>query len=44
MRIWDGTQRGVLDALDEPAVVAEGHILVAANRAARELLGSTIEG
>ena len=44
MRIWDRTRRGVLDALDEPAVVVEGRILVAANRAARELLGSTIEG
>jgi len=44
MRIWDGSQRGVLDALDEPAVVVEGRLLVAANSAARQLLGDTIEG
>jgi len=34
----------VLDALDEPALVVEQQFVVAANQAARELLGSSIEG
>ena len=44
MPIWGEIQRGVLDALDEPALVVEGHILVAANGPARDLLGGAIEG
>ena len=44
MPTWGEIQRGMLDALDEPALVVEGHILVAANAPARDLLGGAIEG
>ena len=44
MAVWDTGKRAVLDALDEPALVVEGHVLVAANQAARDLLGTNIEG
>jgi two-component system phosphate regulon sensor histidine kinase PhoR len=34
----------VVDALDEPAMVVDGHLVIVANAAARELLGRGIEG
>ena len=37
-------QRAVLEALDEPALIVDGHAVVAANAAARELFGAGIQG
>jgi two-component system phosphate regulon sensor histidine kinase PhoR len=36
--------RAIVDALDEPALLLEGHVVRVANRAARALLGGGIEG
>ena len=38
------SSKALVDALDEPALVIEGHLVAIANRAARALLGSGIEG
>jgi two-component system phosphate regulon sensor histidine kinase PhoR len=37
-------QRAVLEALDEPALIVDGHAVVAANAAAKELFGAGIQG
>ena len=37
-------QRAVLEALDEPALIVDGHAVVAANAAARGLFGAGIQG
>ena len=39
-----GTERALVDALDEPALVVEGWLVRLANRQARNLLGAGIEG
>jgi two-component system phosphate regulon sensor histidine kinase PhoR len=44
MAIPPGTIRSLIDALDEPALIVEGERTLVANPAARELLGSSIEG
>ena len=44
MADFELTQRGLVDALDEPALVIEGLTISVANAAARELLGNAIEG
>ena len=43
--IWSGpSERALVDALDEPALVVEGTIVSVANAPARALLGERIEG
>jgi two-component system, OmpR family, phosphate regulon sensor histidine kinase PhoR len=44
MASWGSGDRSVVDALDEPALVVDGHAVVIANPAARKLLGGSIEG
>ena len=44
MAEFDLTQRALVDALDEPALVVEGLMVSVANAAARDLLGDGIEG
>jgi len=44
MADFELTQRALVDALDEPALVVEGLTVSVANSAARDLLGNAIEG
>jgi two-component system phosphate regulon sensor histidine kinase PhoR len=44
MARWSPVQRSVVDALDEAALIVDGHIVAVANGPARKLLGSSIEG
>ena len=44
MANWSPLERAAVDALDEPALVVEGHRVRLANAAARGLLGAGIEG
>jgi two-component system phosphate regulon sensor histidine kinase PhoR len=44
MALLGENERSLVDALDEPALVVEGSIVRVANSAARNLLGSSIEG
>jgi len=44
MASWGSGDRSVVDALDEPALIVDGHAVVIANPAARKLLGGSIEG
>ena len=44
MALTPGTNRSIIDALEEPALIVEGTRTIAANEAARQLLGQSIEG
>ena len=44
MATWDPSDRAIVDALDEPALIVEGRIVRIANGAAQNLLGSGIQG
>ena len=44
MPSWPAYERALVNALDEPSLIVEGHIVATANRRARQLLGSAIEG
>jgi two-component system, OmpR family, phosphate regulon sensor histidine kinase PhoR len=44
MSIWGPEERVVLEALDEPALVVKGRVVIAANSAALKLFGTGIEG
>jgi two-component system phosphate regulon sensor histidine kinase PhoR len=44
MANWSATERRLVDALDEPALVIDGSFVVVANVAAHKLLGGAIEG
>ena len=41
---WDPSERAIVDALDEPALVVQGRIVRIANAPAQRLLGAGIEG
>jgi two-component system phosphate regulon sensor histidine kinase PhoR len=43
MARWGPTERAVVDALDEPALVVDGNVVAVANSPARRLLGASIE-
>jgi len=44
MATWDPSERAIVDALDEPALVIERGIVSIANAPARKLLGAGIQG
>jgi len=44
MAHWRPADRSLVDALDEPALIVEGNILVIANPAVKRVLGASIEG
>jgi len=44
MRLMGPSERALLDALDEPALIVESDVVRGANGQARELLGASIEG
>lgn len=44
MATWGPAERAVVDALDEPALIIEGNIVVIANAPAQALLGTGIQG